>query len=290
MNIYVWYTIIGQVIWGLQPLFWSHLRDIPSLYILATRIIWAALFCYGLICYKKLRPALWTVTKQRHQWGYMLGACLAVTLNWGAFIYAMTHGEIIQTSLAYFMSPILVILFGAIIYREHLGKLQLLSIACALTGLLLAFIVFGQIPYLALFLCLTWALYGLLKKKIAVNSQVSVFLESLAMAPLSLVFIAFSEYTGTGAAAVLHGWSWLLLPATGIITATPMIFFTAGLQGTPITVSGILMYLAPSISLCIGLLTGESLTPPLLITFVFAWVGIIFYLTGMIRNNTASNP
>lgn len=285
MNIYILYTIIGQVIWGLQPLFWANLRDIPSLYILATRIVWAAVFCYGLIVYKKLLPELRSVRTLQNEWAFMIGACLAVTMNWGAFIYAMTHDAIIQTSLAYFMSPIVVILCGALIYHERLGKLQLAAIAFASTGLLIAFIVYGQIPYLAMFLCITWAAYSLLKKRISINSQVSVFLESVAMVPFSLVFIAYSEMTQTGASTVLSGWAWLLLPATGIITATPMIFFTAGIQGTPITISGILMYLAPSISLTIGLLKGELLTPPLAITFCFTWVAVVCYVVGLVRKN-----
>lgn len=285
MNRYILYTITGQAIWGIQPLFWANLPAMPSLYILATRIVWAAIFCYALIVYKHLLPDLRAVRFLRREWAFMIGACLAVTMNWGAFIYAMTHGAIIQTSLAYFMSPIVVILCGSLIYREHLGRLQQLAIAFASTGLLIAFIVYGQIPYLALFLCVTWAAYGLLKKRISVNSQVSVFLESAAMVPLSLAFIAYCELTQTGAGTVLSGWQWLLLPATGIVTATPMIFFTAGIQGTPITVSGILMYLAPSISLCIGLFKGEILTTPLLITFVFTWLAVICYVIGLVRKN-----
>lgn len=283
VNISIFYTLMGQIIWGLLPLFWMLLQNVPSLYILATRIIWAAIFCYGLIRYKHLLPNLQAVKTQRSQWLYLGGACLAVTLNWGTFIYAMTHGAIIQTSLAYFTSPMVVIFAGALIFHEHLGMLQRFSIGFAVTGLVIAFILYGQIPYLALVLCLTWATYGLLKKKITVHSQVSVFIESLSMVPLSLAFIAFSEYTGTGAYGVLHGIEWLLLPATGVVTAVPMIFFTAGIKGTPITVSGILMYLAPSISLCIGLLHGEVLTTPLLITFVFAWIAVAFYIAGLLR-------
>ena len=103
------------------------------------------------------------------------------------------------------------------------------------------------------------------------------------MVPLSLAFIGYSEYTGTGAYGVLNGLEWLLLPATGIVTAVPMLFFTAGIRGTPITVAGILMYLAPSISLCICLLHGEVLTIPLLITFVFAWIAVAFYIAGLLR-------
>lgn len=282
-NTYILYTLTGQVIWGLLPLFWLLLRDVPAPYILATRIIWASIFCYGLICYKHLRPALGAIRQLRSQWAYMAGACVVITVNWGTFIYAMTHGEIIQASLAYFISPILVILCGAVLFKETLGTLQKISIFFATTGLVIAFVLFGAVPYISLVLCTTWAAYSILKKRITVDSQVSVFIESVSMVPLSLAFIVWSEMHGLGAYGVLSGWQWLLLPATGVVTAVPMLFFTAGIKGTPITFTGIFMYLSPSISFVIGLLHGEILTPPLVITFVFAWIAIAFYIVGLFR-------
>jgi chloramphenicol-sensitive protein RarD len=206
-----------------------------------------------------------------------------ITMNWGSFIYAMTHSYILQSSLAYFINPIVVILCGSIIFHEHLGLLQRFSIAFAATGLLIAFFLYGQIPWLALLICATWAIYSLLKKKITLDSQVSVFIESFSMVPLSIVFILYSEMNGIGAATLLQGWQWLLLPATGIVTAVPMLFFTAGIKGAPVTLAGICMYLAPSISMIIGLLTGETLTKPLLITFIFTWIAVALYIAGILK-------
>ncbi|KMO86835.1 transporter [Megasphaera cerevisiae DSM 20462] len=283
MNIYILYTLTGQVMWGLLPLFWMLLQDVPSMYILATRIVWSALFCYGLILQKHLVPELKNVLHDRQEWPYIFGACIMITTNWGCFIYAMTHNHILQASLAYFINPIVVILFGAIIFHEHLGMFQRLSILFAAAGLGIAFFLFGQVPYLSLCICLSWAAYSLLKKKITLDSQISVFIESFSMVPLALAYIAFCEFTSAGAVGVLQGWHWLLLPATGIVTAVPILFFTAGLKGSPVTISGICMYLAPSISLLIGLLNGEALTQPLLVTFSFTWIAVILYLTGVLQ-------
>lgn len=283
MNIYIVYTLIGQVIWGLLPLFWILLQDVPSLYILATRIIWSALFCYGLILQKHLLPRLQQLYTNRKEWLFIAGACIMVTMNWGSFIYAMTHSYILQSSLAYFINPIVVILCGSIIFHEHLNPLQRLSIAFAATGLFIAFFIYGQIPWLSLIICSTWAAYSLLKKKITLDSQVSVFIESFSMVPLSLAFIGYSEINGIGANGILHGFQWLLLPATGVVTAVPMLFFTAGIKGAPVTVAGICMYLAPSISMVIGLITGEALTKPLLITFIFTWIAVALYIAGILQ-------
>lgn len=283
MNIYIIYTLAGQVIWGLLPLFWMLLQEIPALYILATRIIWSALFCYGMILWKGLLPKLKQVRTNRGEWPYIIGACLSVTINWGVFIYAMTHQHILETSLAYFINPIVVILFGSLLFRESLSRLQLLSILFAASGLIAAIVLFGQIPYISLVICASWASYSLLKKKITLDSQVSVFLESLVMTPVSLAYILWSESSGTGAIGLFHGLQWLLLPATGVVTAVPMLFFTAGLKGAPVTVSGICMYVAPSISFIIALLNGEPLTPPLFVAFIFAWIAVALYVTGLLK-------
>jgi chloramphenicol-sensitive protein RarD len=283
MNIYIVYTITSNVIWGLLPLFWLLLTQISPLYILATRIVWSALFCFILIVLKHLQPGLRAVLHMREQWLAIAGACILVTANWGFFIYAVTQGFILQSGLAYFINPIVVILAGAIIYRERLGKLQLASIAFAAAGLALSFFLYGQIPWLSLAICLTFSGYSLLKKKIALDSQVSVFIEAMAMVPLSLAYIALSEWNGTGAIDILHGWQYLLLPATGIVTATPMLFFTAGLKGSPITVSGICMYLSPVMTTIIGLLHGETLTAPLAVTFGFTLIAVMFYILGLFQ-------
>lgn len=283
MNIYIFYTITSNVIWGLLPLFWLLLNQVAPMYILATRIVWSAVFCFGLILWKHLLPALKDVWQDRRQWPYIAGACIMVTANWGSFIYAVTQGFILQSSLAYFMNPIVVILTGGILFHERLSALQKLSIAFAAAGLVLSFYLYGQIPWLALLICLTFSAYSLLKKKITLDSQVSVFIEALSVMPFSLVFIAYSEYMGFGAVGILHGWEFWLLPATGVATSVPMLFFTAGLKGSPITVSGICMYLSPVMALCIGLATGEVLTPPMLVTFVCTWVAVGFYVLGLFR-------
>ncbi len=281
MNIYVVYIVIGQVLWGLLPLFWLLLQDIPAPYILATRIVWSALFCYGLIMQKHLQQALRDFVKTSTQHLAVAAACIMITINWGTFIYAMTHQHILESSLAYFINPIVVIFAGSLLFHETLNRLQILSILFAAAGLGIAVFLFGQIPYISLIICASWATYSLLKKKIVLDSQVSVFIESMSMVPLSLAFIFWSEYTGSGAIGVLHGWQWLLLPATGVVTAVPILFYTAGLKGAPVTVSGICMYLAPSISLLIGLANGEPLTLPLRVTFIFTWIAVALYLAGL---------
>ena len=220
------YFILSQAIWGVLPAFWLLLRQLPPLYTLASRIVWASVFCFFLIIQKKLLPDLKGVRQERWQWPYIAGA-----------------------------------------------------------GLVLAFCLYGVVPWLSFLICLTWATYSMLKKKVRLDSQVSVFIESFSMVPLSLLFIAFSEGHGLGAIGTFQGWQWLLLPATGVVTAVPMMLFSAGVKGVPITTGGMLMYLSPSITLVIGLLSGETITPPLRLTFCFAWVAVALYMYAFTRQS-----
>ena len=280
-KIYYVFFILSQVIWGVLPAFWLLLRQLPPLYTLASRIIWASVFCFFLILQKHLLPGLKGVAKERWQWPYIAGACIFITLNWGSYIYAKTRGFILQASLAYFIIPIVVVFFGGLIFREKLRPIQKLSIFVAGLGLALAFFIYGVVPWLSFIICLTWATYSMIKKKVVLDSQVSVFIESFSMVPLALAFILFSEANGVGAAGTFSGWQWLLLPATGVVTAVPMMLFSAGVKGIPMTTGGILMYFSPSITLIIGVLSGEVITEPLLLTLCFAWVAVALYMYGI---------
>lgn len=280
-KIYYVYFILSQVIWGVLPAFWLLLRQLPPLYTLSSRIIWASVFCFFLILQKHLLPGLKGVAKERWQWPYIAGACIFITLNWGSYIYATTRGFILQASLAYFINPIVVVFFGGLIFREKLRPIQKLSVFVAGLGLALAFFIYGVVPWLSFIICLTWATYSMIKKKVVLDSQVSVFIESFSMVPLALAFIIFSEVNGVGAAGTFSGWQWLLLPATGVVTAVPMMLFSAGVKGIPMTTGGILMYFSPSITLIIGVLAGEVITEPLLLTFCFAWVAVALYMYGI---------
>lgn len=283
-SIYYLYFLLSQFMWGLLPAFWMLLRDLTPLYTLASRIVWAAVFCFLLIMQKHLLSNFKSLLQHKEQWPYVAGACILITVNWGSYIFAVTQGYILQASLAYFINPLVVIFFGGLIFHETVGKLQQLAIAIAATGLLIAFILYGAVPYLSFLICLSWASYSLLKKKITLDSQVSVFIESFSMVPLSLLFIFWSESTGLGAAGHLQGLQWLLLPLTGIVTAVPMMLFSAGVKGIPMTIAGILMYTSPSITLLVGLYSGETITEPMAITFMFAWIAIVLYSTGAFRS------
>ena len=165
------------------------------------------------------------------------------------------------------------------VFRERLTGLQWLSVAVTFTGLVITILRYRQIPWVALIIGGSFAVYGAIKKGVHAESGVSVFFETLTLAPFALVFMAAAEARGAGAVGVLHGWQWLLLPAAGVVTTVPLLFFAKGIKSTPMTLSGILMYINPTLQLLLSvLLYQEAFTTTHAILFGFVWSGLALYL------------
>ena len=206
----------------------------------------------------------------RREWLLLAAAGCVITVNWGVYIWATAHGHLLDASLAYYMNPILAILLGTVVFREKLSGLQWLAVAVTFTGLVITVIRWKQVPWIALIIGGSFAVYGALKKKVRSDAAVSTFMETLTVAPLSLIVIFWMEARGTGAVGLLEGWRWLLLPASGVVTTVPLLFYAAGMKTTPMTLSGILMYINPTMQLLLSvLLYQEEFTATHAILFGF---------------------
>jgi len=206
-------------------------------------------------------------------------ASVFVCINWGGYIWAVTHERVLDASLAYYMNPIVAILLAAVVFRERLTKLQWLSVGVTFTGVVIAVIRYRQVPWLALTIAVAFGIYGGFKKGVRAESAVSVFYEALVLTPLAVGYMIFMEVRGTGAVGVLHGWQWLLLPMAGVVTAIPLLLYAKGLKTTPLSLSGILMYVSPTIQLLLSVwLYGEEFTTTHAILFGFVWSGLVLYL------------
>ena len=185
----------------------------------------------------------------------------------------------LESSLAYYMSPIISVLIGAVFFREKHGVIQWLAIAIAAIGVLIAVVMYGSVPWLALTIGGSFAVYGALKKKVKADGETSIFLETLFMAPFALTFMVFAELHGNGVLGVLHGWQFVLLPLTGIVTSVPLMLFAQGIKQTSITLSGILMYINPTMVLLLGVfLYGEAFTRTNQIVFAFVWAAVLLFV------------
>ena len=273
------YVLACYIIWGVLPIYWKTLAAVDSFYILAARIVWSLIFITVILMVRKRGTAVRVVLADRKELRRLMLAGVAVCVNWGSYIWAVNSGHGVDASLAYYMNPILTIFLATLVFREKLTKLQWLSVAVTFTGLVTAVIRYRQIPWAALIIGGSFAVYGAIKKGVRSDADVSLFFETLTLAPLALIVIVMMELQGTGVLGVLEGARLALLPTVGIVTTVPLLFYASGIRVTPMALAGIMMYINPTLQLLISvLLYHEEFTTTHAILCVFVWSGLALYL------------
>ena len=275
----------GYVLWGLLPVFWKLLAGVNSAYVLAQRIVFSCLFCFAVILIKKNGGELKNILRDKKQRRLYLACGLLISANWGVYILTVAMGRILEASLAYYMNPLFSILIGALIFKERLSGVQWLSVALAFVGVMYSVVLYGSVPYLAIIIGLTFALYGAIKKGIKAESEVSICMETLSVLPLALIFIVYAQLSGFTTFASLSVKEMLLLVLTGAITSVPLMLFASGIKRTSITVSGILMYINPTLQLLLGVFVyNEEFTKANAVTFAFVWLAVILFVGDGLRH------
>lgn len=273
-------VLMCYVLWGILPIFWKLLNQLDPVYILASRIFWSLIFCFVLIIFKKELLKIKEVIKNKKEILLLCAAGGMVSINWGSYIWAVNNNHILEASLAYYMNPIITILMGFACFKEKLNKNQWISVVIAFICVMIPIIRYGQVPYLAVIIGGSFAIYGAIKKMVKAESQVSLIIETAAVTPIAIVYIIYAEINGIGAIGVIHNpMQFLLLPLAGIITAVPLLLFAQGIKSTPYSLAGILMYVNPTLQLLIGvILYKEKFTAINAITFGFIWIALIIFL------------
>lgn len=275
----------GYVLWGLLPVFWKLLAGVNSAYVLAQRIVFSCLFCFAVILIKKNGGELKNILRDKKQRRLYLACGLLISANWGVYILTVATGRIVEASLAYYMNPLFSILIGALIFKERLSGVQWLSVALAFVGVMYSVVLYGSVPYLAIIIGLTFALYGAIKKGIKAESEVSICMETVSVLPLALIFIVYAQLSGFTTFASLSVKEMLLLVLTGAITSVPLMLFASGIKRTSITVSGILMYINPTLQLLLGVFVyNEEFTKANAVTFAFVWLAVILFVGDGLRH------
>lgn len=280
------FNVLGcYVLWGLLPVFWKLLAGVNSAYVLAQRIVFSCLFCFAVILIKKNGGELKNILRDKKQRRLYLACGLLISANWGVYILTVATGRILEASLAYYMNPLFSILIGALIFKERLSGVQWLSVALAFVGVMYSVVLYGSVPYLAIIIGLTFALYGAIKKGIKAESEVSICMETVSVLPLALIFIVYAQLSGFTTFASLNVKEMLLLVLTGAITSVPLMLFASGIKRTSITVSGILMYINPTLQLLLGVFVyNEEFTKANAVTFAFVWLAVILFVGDGLRH------
>ena len=286
MNRSAVYVLLCYILWGMLPVYWKQLSSVHSLYILSVRIVFSMIFCAMLLGICRLWPQVKAIWHDKKQLKLLAMASILITVNWGSYIFAVNSGHILDASLAYYLNPIMVILLGAAFFGERLNKRQTAAVILSVIGVLYSVISYGTIPVFALIIGGTFALYGAVKKQVRVASIVSTFMETLMVCPVFLIIIAIMEGQGTGCIGYLNGWEYFLIPMAGVVTSVPLLVYAKGIQNTSLALSGILMYINPTLQLLIGVfLYHEPFTQAQAVTFLFVWIAVILFVAdGFLQN------
>lgn len=263
------------ILWGVLPLFWNLLHEVDSVYILCSRVVWSLVFCTVYLAAAGRMGEIGAVFKDRMLLTKCALAGAVICINWGSYIWAVNNGHLLDSSFGYYINPMISVFIGAVFLREKLSSMTWIAVILSGAGVLYAVIQSGTVPVLALVIGGSFAVYGMIKKFVVLPSEVSLFMETMVAAPFALAYMIFMEISGKGGFTVLSGWSQLLLPMTGIITAIPLLLFAYGVRRIPLYLSGILMYLNPTIQFLMGiLLYKESPSRGELVSFVCIWAAI----------------
>lgn len=273
------YVALSYVLWGLLPVFWKLLADVDSFYVLACRVVFSLVVSAALLPLlgeaRRAKDAL----KNKRLVGLMLCCGLLISFNWGVLIYCVAAERVLDVSLAYYINPLLAILVGFICFREKLSAAQWIACAIAAAGVAAPMVMAGEFPILAVLCGLSFAVYGAVKKVANIPGELSTFMETLLVVPFAIAFIIYCEANGGPVASgQLSGWRLLLLPAAGAVTFLPVYLYSAGIRTTSMGLSGVLMYINPTLQLLIGLLYGETLGTDMLVTFACVWIATAIYL------------
>lgn len=273
------------VIWGVLPIFWHMLAAVDALYVLSARIVASVAFLLVLLAARRRLGTVAEACRDRGALVRMMLSGVFICINWGVYIWAVNGGHALDASLAYYMNPILAVVLGTAVFGERLSPLQWLSVAVTFAGIVVTVVGHGQFPWMALVIGGSFAVYGAVKKGVRAEAEVSVLVETLTLAPFALAYLLWAEARGTGAVGVLSGWQWLLLPLSGIATTVPLLFFAKGIKTTPMSLSGILMYVNPTLQFLVSVAVfREEFTAAYGVLFGFVWSGLALYLAaGFLR-------
>lgn len=284
-------NVLGcYILWGLLPIFWKLLAGVNSAYVLAQRIVFSCVFCLAVILIRKNGGEIGRIIKNKSERRMFFLCGILISINWGVYILTVAMGRILEASLAYYMNPLFSVLIGAIFFKEKLSRVQWASVALAFAGVMFSVIRYGEVPYLAIIIGLSFALYGALKKGIKADSETSICMETMAVLPIALVFIAYAQFSGFTTFSSLTTAEALLLIATGPITSIPLMLFAKGIKGTSIVTSGILMYINPTLQLLVSVfIYNEAFTQTNAITFAFVWAAVILFVFDSLRKKKKVN-
>jgi chloramphenicol-sensitive protein RarD len=279
----LWIAIGAFLLWGAMPLYWHLLKTVPALQILLHRIVWSTLLVGAFLFWRNGRDWLRAALARPRVAGLLALSGVLIGANWGLYIWAVNNGHVVESSLGYFINPLLNVLLGVVLLRERLTRPQWASVGVATLGVLWLTVRFGQLPWIALALAGTFALYGLIRKIAAVDAMAGLAIEGGYLLVPALAVLGWSELHGQGGFLALGGAGYgatfdMLLVASGALTALPLIGFAYAVRRVPLSAIGLLQYISPTLQFLIGVLAfHEPFDRDRAIGFAFIWLALAMF-------------
>ncbi len=287
----IWYAIGAYTLWGVFPVFWKLLQSASASEIVAHRMVWSLVFLAAILSYRRQWQWLPKIRRNRRAMGIFVLTAALLGTNWLIYVWGVNAGHIIETSLGYFINPLVNVLFGVIFFHERLRGGQWLSIVIAAAGVLYLTVSYGALPWIALSLAFSFGFYGMFKKKSPLNALEGLSLEMMVLFIPALLYLFYLQGTGQAAFGHVGLMTTFLLAMTGVATAIPLLFFAAAAQRIPLSVIGVLQYLAPTLQFLIGVVIyGEAFTQTRLIGFGIIWLALLIYTVEGVATRRMRNP
>jgi chloramphenicol-sensitive protein RarD len=283
--------LAGYLGWGLFPLYWQLLSHVSPLEVTMHRIVWSVPVLALLVHLSPRRQIEFKSTVHSgQQLKLLLITALLITINWGVYVWAVAHARVLEASMGYFLTPLINIAAGVLIFQEKLSRLKWLAIGFAVAGVLFYIISLDTLPWVAITVGVSFSSYGILRKKIFTGPIVGLYTETLMMAPFALAVLLYLQQQNTALFLNfdLPSDAWLILG--GLVTVVPLVLFTTGARSLPMSSVGILFFITPSIQFLMGtLVLGEPVNMQKLIAFSIIWSGLILYSVSLLKQSRLGN-
>jgi chloramphenicol-sensitive protein RarD len=297
----LWHAVLAYGLWGLVPIYWKLLQNVPAFQLICHRIVWSCVLLLGLVFFaptvrlttsakatavKKAdttydrfaddRHVLWKALRSPRAMGIYTAAALVIGINWFVYVWAVNSGFIVQSSLGYFINPLVNVLLGVVVFRERLRRLQWVAIGLAASGVLYLTILYGSVPWIALALAVSFGMYGLLKKMGPLGSIQGLALETTILFVPALAYLVFVERADTGGFLHASVTAQLLMAAAGPVTTVPLLFFGSAARRIPLSLMGMLQYISPTVQFLLGVLVyKESFSAVQSVGFGLVWTALV---------------
>ncbi|GBL02297.1 EamA family transporter RarD [Vibrio harveyi] len=282
-------AIGAYTMWGIAPIYFKSIAEVSPLEILSHRVIWSFFLLAALLHFGRHWRSVRDIIKNKTKMMFLVSTAILVGANWLIFIWAVNSNHMLDASLGYYINPLINVLLGMVFLGERLRKLQWFAVVLAACGVLVQLFVFGSVPVVAIALAMSFGCYGLLRKKVSVEAQTGLFIETLVMLPAAAIYLLFIASSPTSNMLDNPMQLNTLLITAGVITTLPLLCFTGAATRLKLSTLGFFQYIGPSLMFLLAVLIyGEPFTSDKAITFAFIWGALVVFSFDGLRNNRKS--